>query len=61
MGEKSYAVLFGLDNKESKGYVYDIIKSVTSAIELLVKMLRGKKRLEAKTYEMQFIKCSCDL
>ena len=53
MGEKSYAVLFGLDNKESKGYVYDIIESVTSAIELLVKMLRGKKRLEAKTYEMQ--------
>ena len=60
MGGKSYAV-FRLDNKESKGYVYEIVESVTSAIELLVKMLRGKKRLEAKTYEMQFIKCSCDL
>ena len=60
MVKKSYAV-FGLDNKESKGYVYEIVESVTSAIELLVKMLRGKKRLEAKTYEMQFIKCSCDL
>ena len=34
---------------------------MTSAIELLVRMLRDKKRLEAKTYEMQFIKCSCDL
>ena len=52
MVKKSYAV-FGLDNKESKGYVYEIVESVTSAIELLVKMLRGKKRLEAKTYEMQ--------
>ena len=56
----SYAV-FGLDNKESKGYVYEIVESVTSAIELLVRMLGDKRRLEVKTYEMQFIKCSCDL
>ena len=60
MGRKSYAV-FGLDNKESKGYVYEIVESVTNAIELLVRMLRDKMGLEAKTYEMQFIKCSCDL
>ena len=61
MGRKSYAV-FGLDldNKESKGYVYEIVESVTSAIGLLVRMLTDKKR-EAKTYEMQFIKCSCEL
>ena len=59
-GRACYGV-FGLDNKESKGYVYEIVESVTSAIELLVRMLRDKKRLEAKTYEMQFIKCSCDL
>ena len=36
MWRTSYAV-FGLDNKESKGYVYEIVESVTSAIELLVK------------------------
>ena len=60
LGKKSYAV-FGLDNKESKGYVYKIVENVTSAIELLVRMLRDKTRLEAKTYEMQFIKCNCDL
>ena len=59
-GRTSYAV-FGLDNKEFKGYVYEIIESVTSAIEVLVRMLRDKERLEVKTYEMQFIKCSCDL
>ena len=59
-GRTSYAV-FGLDNKESKGYVYEIVESATSAIELLVRMLRNKKRVEAETYEMQFIKCSCDL
>ena len=44
-------VIFGLDNKESKGYVYEIVESATSAIELLVRMLRDKKRVEAKTYE----------
>ena len=60
MGRKSYAV-FGVDNKQSKGYVYEIVESVTSAIELLVRMLTDKKTSEAKTYEMQFIKCSCDL
>ena len=60
MGRTSYAV-FGLDNKESKGYVYEIVESVTSAIELLVRMLRDERRLQVKTYEMQFIKCSCDL
>ena len=59
-GRTSYAV-FGLDNKETKGYVYEIVESVTSAIELLVRMLRDERRLEVKTYEMQFIKCSCDL
>ena len=60
MGRKSYAV-FGLDNEESKGYVYEIVESVTNAIELLIRMLRDKMGSEAKTYEMQFIKCSCDL
>ena len=60
LGKKSYAV-FGLDNKKLKGYVYEIFKSVTSAIELLVRILTDKKELEAATYEMQFIKCSCDL
>ena len=60
MGRKSYAV-FGLNNKQSKGYIYEIVESVTSAIELLVRMLTDKKTSEAKTYEMQFIKCSCDL
>ena len=60
MGRTSYA-LFGPDNKESKGYVYEIVESVTSAIEHLVRMLTDKKKLEAKGYEMQFIKCSCDL
>jgi len=59
MGRTSYAV-FGLDSKESKGYVYEIVESVTSAIGLLDRMLRDKKT-EAKTYEMQFIKCSCEL
>ena len=59
-GRTSYGV-FGLDNKESKGYVYEIMESVTSAIELLVRMLGDKRRLEVETYEMQFIKCSCDL
>ena len=44
-----------------KGYVYKIVENATSAIELLVRILRDKTRLEAKTYEMQFIKCSCDL
>ena len=34
-GRTSYAV-FGLDNKELKGYVYEIVESVTRAIELLV-------------------------
>ena len=57
---QSYAV-FGLDNKKTKGYVYEIFESVTSAIELLVRILTDKKELEAETYEMQFIKCSCDL
>ena len=33
MGRTCYGV-FGLDNKESKGYVYEIVESVTSAIEL---------------------------
>ena len=60
MGRTSYT-LFGLDNKESKGYVYEIVESVTSAIEHLVRMLTDKKTSEAKRYEMQFIKCSCDL
>ena len=60
MGRTSYAV-FAPDNKESKGYVYEIVESVTSAIEHLVRMLTDKKTLEAKRYEMQFIKCSCDL
>ena len=60
LGRQSYAV-FGIDNKKSKGYVYEIFDSVTSAIELLVRILTDKKELEAATYEMQFIKCSCDL
>ena len=60
MGRTSYA-LFGPDNKESKGYVYEIVESITSAIELLVRMLTDKKTLEVKRYEIQFIKCSCDL
>jgi len=57
LGIKSYGV-FGLDNKESKGYVYEIFVSLTNAIELLVRMLTDKKILDATTYEMQFIKCS---
>jgi len=60
MGRTSYAV-FGLDSKESKGYVYEIVESVISAIHHLVRMLTDTKTLEAKTYEMQFIKCGCDL
>jgi len=60
MGRTSYA-LFGPDNKESKGYVYEIVGSITSAIELLVRMLTDKKTVEVKRYEIQFIKCSCDL
>ena len=61
MGRTSYA-LFGPDkNEESKGYGYEIVESVTSAIEHLVRMLTDKKKLEAKRYEMQFIKCSCYL
>ena len=60
MGRTCYAV-FGRDNKEPKGYVYQIVENVTSAIEVLVKMLTDKTTLEAKTYEMQFIKCSCDV
>lgn len=60
LGRQSYAV-FALDNKKSKGYVYEIFESVTSAIELLVRILTDKKELEAETYEMQFIKCRCDL
>ena len=60
MGRTSYAV-FGLDSKESKGYVYEIVESVTSAIVLLVRRLTDKKTLGAETYEMQFIKCSCDV
>ena len=60
MGRKSYAI-FGLENEESKGYVYEIVESATSAMELLVRMLTDKRTLEEKTYEMQFIKCSCDL
>lgn len=60
MGRKSYAV-FGLDNKDSKGYVYQIVESVTSAMVLLLRMLTDKTTLEAKTYEMQYIKCSFDL
>ena len=60
LGRQSYAV-FGIDNKKSKGYVYEMFESVTSAIELLVRILTNKKELEAATYEMQFIKCSCDL
>ena len=59
-GRTSYAV-FGLDNKELKGYVYEIVESVTSAIKLLVRMVRDKERLEVNMYEMQFIKCTCDL
>ena len=57
---QSYAV-FGFDKKKSKGYIYEIFKSLTSAIELLVRILTDKKALEAETYEMQFIKCSCDV
>ena len=58
MGRKSYAV-FGLDSKNSKGYVYEFFVSVTSAIELLLRMLTDKNTLYATTYEMHFIKCSC--
>ena len=60
VGRQSYAV-FGFDKKKSKGYVNEIFKSVTSAIELLVRILKDKKALEAEAYEMQFIKCSCDV
>ena len=60
LGRQSYAV-FGVDNKKAKGYVYEIFENVTSAIELLVRILTDKQELKAKTYEMQFIKCSCDL
>ena len=59
MGRTSYAV-FGLDSRELKGYVYEIVESVTSAIEHLVRMLTDKKT-QAQIYEMQFIKCNCDL
>ena len=54
LGRRSYAV-FGVDNKKAKGYVYEIFKSVASAIELLVKILTDKKELEAKIRRM---KCS---
>ena len=40
MGRISYCV-FGVDNKVLKGYVYEIVESVTSVIELLVRMLTG--------------------
>ena len=61
IGRKTSYAVFGFDNKELTGYVYEIVESVTSAIEVLISMLTDKKTLEAKTYEMQFIKCSCDL
>ena len=43
MGRIGYCV-FGVDNKVLKGYVYEIVESVTSVIELLVRMLTGKKK-----------------
>ena len=55
------SAVFELDNNKSKGYFYEIFESVTSKIELLVRILTDKKVSEAKTYEMQFIKCSCDV
>ena len=55
LGRQSYAV-FGFDKKKCKGYVYEIFKSVTS-----VRILKDKQALEAETYEMQFIKCSCEV
>ena len=52
MGRNIYAV-FGFDNKKWKGYVYEIVESVTSAIKVLIRILTDKKTLEAKTYQMQ--------
>ena len=47
MGRISYCV-FRVDNKVLKGYVYEIVQSVTSAVELLVRMLTDKKTLQNK-------------
>ena len=47
LGRQSYDV-FGFDKKKCKGYVYEIFKSVTSAIELLVRILARSSYSETR-------------
>ncbi|XP_078375420.1 uncharacterized protein LOC144658810 [Oculina patagonica] len=58
-GQTRYAV-FGLDNRKSKGYVYELVQNITSAIELLLRVIT-EKTTGAKAFEIQFIKCNCEL
>ena len=51
-----FSILKGISNwneNTPKGYVYEIFDSVTSAIEVLVRILTDKKELDTETYEMQ--------
>ena len=59
--ERTYYAVFGLDSSNSKGYVYEIVQDVASAIKLLVRTLTDRTTLKAKSYEIQFIKCNCEL
>ncbi|KAL9989441.1 hypothetical protein ACROYT_G003990 [Oculina patagonica] len=53
--------LFGLNNSKLKGHDYEKVKNITSAIELLLRMIADKTTLDVKAYEIHFVKCNCEL
>ena len=59
-GKTSYAV-FRIDDTNSRGYVYEKHRDVASTVQTLFTITNGKSILKATSYEMQFIKCNCNL
>ena len=53
-------VTFGLDDTKQKGYFYETFQDTTKAIHGLCRIMADKKRSPG-TYEIQFIRCTCEL
>ena len=57
---KTCYVTFGLDDTKEKGYFYETFQDTTKAIHGLCRIMADKKRLPG-TYQIQFMKCTCEL
>ena len=60
LGKLCY-VIFGLDSRNDKGFVYEKLQERHGAVRLLIKLTTEKRRLDTKWYEITFIECRCEM